>query len=108
MRLGYICYLDMRGLAGLVNKLLEKKSYNAHGGRSANINNLLPVEILHKILLLLSHRDLKVGQNLDFKKFRLNIFVRWRCWSVNGGGRLGRRKVFGPGFLSESTQGTWL
>ena len=107
MRLGNICYLDMRGVAGLVNKLLEKKSYNAHGGRSANINNLLPVEILHKILLLLSHRDLKVG-HLDFKKFRLNIFVRWRCWSVNGGSKLGRRKVFGPRFLSESTQGTWL
>jgi len=51
----------MRGLAGLVTKLLEKKSYNAHGGRSANINTLLPVEILHKILLLLSHRDLKVA-----------------------------------------------
>ena len=107
MRLGNICYLDMRGVAGLVNKLLEKKSYNADGGRSANINNLLPVEILQKIFLLLSHRDLKVG-HLDFKKFRLNIFVRWRCWSVNGGSKLGRQKVFGPRFLSESTQGTWL
>ena len=65
MRLGNIClsHLDMRGLdglAGLVNKLLEKKNY-AHGGRAANINRLLPVEILQKIFLFLSHNDLKVG-----------------------------------------------
>ena len=49
------------GLAGLVNNLLEKKKSYAHGGRAANINRLLPVEILQKIFLFLSHNDLKVG-----------------------------------------------
>ena len=34
--------------------------------------------------------------------------MRWQYWSVKGGRRLGRRKDFGLGFLSGSTQETWL
>ena len=60
------------GLVGLVNKLLDKKSY---GGEVANINRMLPVEILEKIFLLLPHRDLKVGPREEFKKFQFDEFL---------------------------------
>ena len=92
----------VNGLVGLVCKLLEKKS---SGGGLGSINNL-PVEILEKIFLLLPHRDLKVGPG-EKKLFKI-FLMRWQYWSVKGGRRLGRRKDFGLGFLSGSTQETWL